>query len=113
MPTVCSSDITRTKRLWWAGMTASKSSNIARDCPVVLHPARPGTRPPTRSARHLLARQRVPEIHPFQQGVECRTERLPPIRQAVLHLRRNLMVDKPPHDAVSLHLPQLLNQHLF
>lgn len=32
-----------------------------------------GAGPSTRSARHLLASQRVPEIHPFQQGVECRT----------------------------------------
>jgi len=41
------------------------TSARGRDCPVVLQVARPGTRRPSRRLlRHLLARQRIPEIHP-------------------------------------------------
>jgi hypothetical protein len=50
---------------------------------------------------------------PSEQGIEHRTQGLTPVREAVLHLRRNLRVRDPSHHAVSLHLPELLAQHLL
>jgi len=46
-------------------MTASNSSNIATDCPVVPQLATSSRRRSTRSVRCLPARQRIPEIHPL------------------------------------------------
>ena len=53
------------------------------------------------------------ERRPFQQGVECWTERLAPRGQRVFDLGRHLMVDDPPHHPVVLHLAKLLDQHLL
>lgn len=38
---------------------------------------------------------------------------LPPIRQSIFDLGRDLMVYGPADDPVSLHLPKLLNKHLL
>src|SRR5256885_540118 len=56
----------------------------------------------------LLAHRR-----PFEQGVERRAQRLAPVRETVLHLGRNLVVDRPLDDAIVLQLAQLLREHLL
>jgi len=57
---------------------------------------------------HLFAQR-----GPFEQGVERWAQRLSPLRQAVLHLRRNLVMDDPADDSVSFHLAKLLDEHLL
>ena len=52
-------------------------------------------------------------LGPFQQGVQRRAERLPPLGEAVLHFRRHLRVDLSGHDAIRLHLAQLLGEHFL
>ena len=65
------------------------------------------------SIAFLLGRKPIAFSRPFQEGIERWAQSLPPIRQAVLDLRRHLMVDDPPHDPVVLHLAKLLDQHLL
>src|SRR5215831_7119678 len=50
---------------------------------------------------------------PLQQRIECRTQRLSPLGQAVLYFRRHLVMNDAPHDPVLFHLPKLLDQHLL
>jgi hypothetical protein len=57
---------------------------------------------------HLLAQRR-----PLQERVECRTQCLPPGRQRVLHLGRDLVVNDASHDRVRFHLAKLLDEHLL
>jgi hypothetical protein len=52
-------------------------------------------------------------LGPSQELVESRTERLAPLREVVLDLRRDFRVHNPRDDAVSLQLPKLLGQHLL
>jgi len=52
-------------------------------------------------------------LGPSQEFVESRTERLPPLREAILDFRRDFSVHNARHDAVSLQLPKLLGQHLL
>src|SRR5688572_12857938 len=69
------------------------------------HPARHPTRevlfpPPTPLA---------PPTHRLHHGHQA----LPPRRERVLDLRRNLWVDLSTHQPVRLHLPKLLRQHFL
>src|SRR5437867_10599140 len=50
---------------------------------------------------------------PFEQGVEHRAQRLSPLRQTVLHLRRNLVMNDPADDYVDCRLAKLLDEHLL
>lgn len=50
---------------------------------------------------------------PGQQRVKGRAQRLPPIGQRVFNLRRHLMMNDAADDAIGLHLPQLLDEHLL
>jgi hypothetical protein len=52
-------------------------------------------------------------LGPSQELVESRTERLSPVREAVLDLRRDFSVHSARDDAVALQLPKLLRQHLL
>jgi hypothetical protein len=52
-------------------------------------------------------------LGPSQEFVESRTERLPPLREAILDFRRDFSVHNARNDAVSLQLPKLLGQHLL
>jgi hypothetical protein len=69
------------------------------------------------SSSYLFARKPlVPHVArrpPFQERVERWAQGLPPIRQTILHFRRHLMMDDPPHNPVVLHLAKLLDQHLL
>jgi hypothetical protein len=56
---------------------------------------------------------RVARLGPGQQRIKGGTQFLSPFRQAILDLRRHLMVDDPPDNAVALQLPELLYQHLL
>src|SRR6266850_5629327 len=56
---------------------------------------------------------RVARLGPGQQRIKGGTQFLSPFRQAILDLRRHLMVDDPPDNAVALQLPELLDQHLL
>lgn len=56
---------------------------------------------------------RLPELGPCQDGVKRRTQSLPPLRETVFHLGRNLSVDLPRDNAVGFHLAQLLAEHLL
>src|SRR6266849_10349482 len=58
-------------------------------------------------------RWRVARLRPGQQRIKSGTQLLSPLRQAILHLRRHLMVDNPPDNAVVLQLRELLDQHLL
>ena len=49
-------------------------------------------------------------LGPSQEFVERRTERLSPLREMLLDLRRNFSVHNARDDAVSLQLPKLLGQ---
>src|SRR5258707_15416851 len=57
--------------------------------------------------------QSLSHSHPFQQRVQRWTQRLPPVREAVLDLWRYLMMNEAADDPIPLHLSKLLNQHLF
>jgi hypothetical protein len=59
-----------------------------------------------------FSRRRL-SLGPRQEFVERRTERLPPLREVILDLRRDLSVHNARHDAVPLQLPKLLGQHLL
>ena len=52
-------------------------------------------------------------LGPSQEFVERRTERLPPLREVILDLRRDFSVHNARDDAVPLQLPKLLGQHLL
>src|SRR5258706_10177086 len=52
-------------------------------------------------------------LSPFQQGIERWAKLLSPVREAILHLWRNLVVDCSLDDAVSLQLTKLLREHLL
>src|SRR5580704_18577651 len=65
--------------------------------------------------RHLCGRsrralrrfgQRLLEVDPRQQRVERRAQGLSPVREAVVHLRRDLVMNEAPDDAISFHLTQ-------
>jgi hypothetical protein len=53
------------------------------------------------------------QIGPLQDGVQRRTECLAPRRETVFHLRRYLGVDFAHDNPVSLHLTELLAEHLL
>ena len=53
------------------------------------------------------------EIYPFQQRIQSWTQRLPPVREAVLDLGRHLVMNEAADDSIPLHLSKLLNQHLL
>jgi len=52
-------------------------------------------------------------LRPFEQCVERRAQRLAPSREAILHLRRHLVVDDSSHDSVGFQLAELLHEHLL
>ena len=52
-------------------------------------------------------------IYPFQQRIQSWTQRLPPVREAVLDLGRHLVMNEAADDPIPLHLSKLLNQHLL
>lgn len=52
-------------------------------------------------------------LRPLEQGVERRAKRLAPGREAILHLRRHLVVDGSAHNSVGFQLAELLRQHLL
>jgi hypothetical protein len=58
----------------------------------------------------LVNEKRVAEAEPT---LERWAQRLSPLRQAVLHLRRNLVMDDPADDSVGFHLAKLLDEHLL
>src|SRR6266699_59501 len=68
-----------------------------------------------RAARtsHDVFAELLSEIYPFQQRIQSWTQRLPPVREAVLDLGRHLMMNEAADDPIPLHLSKLLNQHLF
>jgi len=71
--------------------------------------AEPDRRGPRRLRRELgraLRRfgQLLLEIDPRQQRVEPRAQGLPPVREAVVHPGRHVVMNKAPHDAISFHL---------
>jgi len=53
------------------------------------------------------------QIYPCQQRIQCWTERLPPVREAVLDLGRHLLINEAANDSIPFHLSKLLNQHLL
>src|SRR5258707_12453511 len=53
------------------------------------------------------------QIDPFQQRIQSWTQRLPPVREAVVDLGRHLVMNEAADDAIPLHLSKLLNQHLL
>src|ERR1700730_7609641 len=57
--------------------------------------------------------ERLLEVEPPQQRVERRAQGLSPVREAVVHLGRDLVMNEAPDDAISFHLAQLLNQHFL
>lgn len=68
------------------------------------------------SAQHLLIRppplqQRFALLHPLQHRIQSRTQRLPPISQAILDFRGHLRIQLSRNDAIGLRLPQLLGQY--
>ena len=52
-------------------------------------------------------------FRPCEECVERRAQLLTPVGKAILHLGRHLVVDDALHDAITLHLPELLDQHLL
>jgi hypothetical protein len=52
-------------------------------------------------------------LSPGQESVECWAERLPPLGEVILDLRRNLCVHDAADNAVLLQLSELLRQHLL
>src|SRR4051812_4433514 len=60
-----------------------------------------------------IREQLRPLVGPRQNGVERRAEGLTPRREAVLHPRWYLGIDRPYHDAVGLQTAQLLPEHLL
>ncbi len=52
-------------------------------------------------------------LRPGEQSIECWTQGLSPVGQAVFNLRRHLVMDDAAHDAITFHLPKLLDQHLL
>src|SRR5712664_3494148 len=57
---------------------------------------------------HFLA-----QCRPFQQGVERRAQCLSPLRQAILDLGWNLMMDDSSDDPIGFHLAKLLDEHFL
>src|SRR5258707_9323092 len=62
---------------------------------------------------HDVFAELLSEIYPCQQRIQSWTQRLPPVREAVLDLRRHLMMNEAADDPIPLHLSKLLNQHLL
>src|SRR5258707_11561576 len=62
---------------------------------------------------HDVFAELLSEIYPCQQRIQSWTQRLPPVREAVLDLGRHLMMNEAADDPIPLHLSKLLNQHLF
>jgi hypothetical protein len=54
-----------------------------------------------------------PKPEGTEEFVESRTERLSPLSEVILDLRRNFSVHNARDDAVALQLPKLLGQHLL
>jgi hypothetical protein len=120
IPTICSSDITRTKRLLCAGIRGLQKSNIAsygvgQEEELSISEATIQILLMGMFSRRALRRfaQRLLEFDPRQQRVERRAQGLSPVREAVVDLGRDLGMNEAPDDAISFHLAQLLNQHFF
>src|SRR5689334_9862327 len=65
------------------------------------------------AAQAVFLRHRFAQSRPFQQGIKCWTQGLTPLRQAVLNLGWNLVVDGAADDSVGFHLAKLLDEHLL
>ena len=65
------------------------------------------------AASYPAAKELLSEIYPFQQRIQSWTQRLPPVREAVLDLGRHLVMNEAADDPIPLHLSKLLNQHLL
>ena len=107
---------------WCSGRLLQCNMQGRRIVPTWILPAailRQDAPGPSPSSPELAERPRVgaasvlAQGRPPQQGVQRRAKGLAPVGEAVLDLGRHLRMDGAAHDAVPLHLAQLLDQHLL